>query len=678
MNFRPRMLVFFVLQISLCSSAVQAMDTVALLQQHCVDCHQGEKPPGGFDFSSYKSSAELLSQPALLLDVVNAIDTSLMPPLETSELSEQDRHAATQQARKLLHQAVLAGPPTQPTPIRRMTRFQYSNAVKDLLQLRIAVFSLPEQLAREYGNYYKPASKTMPSSLKVGNRALGKSQLIEPRLVGVTPYPQDLRAEHGFDNQADQLSLSPLLLEQFMELSQSVVNAANFDAKSVGVWPELFALPADVAPADLRPLIAERLRKFLTRAYRQPSNTSTVNRFTNYALGLIGDGADYTSAMKATVAGILASPRFFYIHQQADAQFTLASRLSFFLWGSIPDQPLLDSAARGELLDRSILAAHVDRMLLDVKSKRFCDSFPAQWLQLENIISSQPDPGKFPQFYFARYNASMHMVLEPLLLFETVLIEDKSILQFIHSDFSYRSITLKTWYDDADTVKHTGPGAITFDRVPITDMRQGGVITNAAIMTMTSAPDHTKPITRGAWFAHAILHAPPKPPPADVPPIDRNDKGQLESFTIREQLAMHRDKASCAGCHKKLDPLGFALENFDPVGKWRETYENGKTIDASGTLYSKYDFHNIVELKQALLQEQDRFAYAFTQHLLSFALGRKTTYQDTINIENIVAKAADDDYKLKTIITQLVLSEAFSPAEGLSADKQASIKEKRE
>ena len=156
-----------------------------------------------------------------------------------------------------------------------MTRFQYSNAVKDLLQLRIAVFSLPEQLAREYGNYYKPASKTMPSSLKVGNRALGKSQLIEPRLVGVTPYPQDLRAEHGFDNQADQLSLSPLLLEQFMELSQSVVNAANFDAKTVGVWPELFALPADDAPADLRPLIAERLRKFLTRAYRQPSNTST-------------------------------------------------------------------------------------------------------------------------------------------------------------------------------------------------------------------------------------------------------------------------------------------------------------------------------------------------------------------------------------------------------------------
>ena len=662
-----------ILAIGLFDSGIQASETLSFLENHCVDCHEGDEPAGNLDFAQFRKPKDLLAQPQVLLDILTAIDTSLMPPEESASLSNDERHSAVEHFREALHRAIQVSPPGKPVPMRRMTRFQYSNAVRDLFGLKIAVFTLPEQMVREYGNYYQPSTGKMPDMVTVGNRPLGKSQLIEPRLTGVTPYPQDLRAEHGFDNQADQLSMSPLLLEQFMALSQSILNASNFNNKSVGVWNDIFAAPVgDVL--KLNEIIADRLRMMLSLAFREDVSETTVQRFTKYTLTLIESGVDFTTAMKRTMAAILASPRFFYIHNHSDSQFAIASRLSFFLWGSIPDQALLASARNGELTTPAVLESHVDRMLLDRRSKRFCDSFPRQWLQLDSIISSAPNPKIYPQFYFARYNTSMHMAIEPLLLFETVLIEDKSILQFIHSDFSYRSSTLTTWYAKADKIQHSGPVTLKFNRVPITDERQGGVITNAAIMTMTSAADHTKPITRGAWFASTILHSPPKPPPADVPTIDRKPNAADEDLTIREQLAIHRDKASCAGCHKKIDPLGFALENFDPVGQWREQYKNGKSVDASGVLYNQHSFSNIVELKSALLTEKDRFAYAFSEHLLSFALGRRTTYRDTISLEQIVEQASQDDYQIKSVIKHLVTSPAFLQDGQKPAGNQLSIK----
>ncbi len=632
------------------------LDVVKFLKRNCVDCHQGKEAAANYDFTKLQTQNALIESPELLFEIRHAVSTSQMPPDETSELTSEARLKATQAIGHLLHQAITNKPATRPVAIRRMTRFQYSNSVRDLLGLKVSVFSLPEQVAREYGNYYQPETGKMPDVVKVGNRALGKSQLIEPRLEGITPYPQDLRAEHGYDNQADQLSLSPILLEQFLELSQSIVNASNFNAKTVGVWNDVFANPET---DDVENVIKERLRPLLQQAFRTKISEATLRRYSDYASSFLRDGTDFTTAMKATVGGILASPRFFYLQERPGDPFSLASRLSFFLWGSIPDLALIEAASIGVLGDPTVLASHVDRMLLDRRSKRFCDSFPAQWLQLETLISSEPAPDLFKQFYFLRYNGSMHMMLEPLLLFETVLIEDKSILQFIQSDFSYRSVMLKTWYAQADKIQHTGPGAVDFQRVPITGMREGGLITNAAIMTMTSAPNHTKPISRGAWFATTILHAPPKPPPADVPPIDRKANAVNESLTIREQLAVHRDNANCAGCHKKIDPFGFALESYNPVGQWRDVYPNGRRVDSSGTLYNKHNFDDIAGLKKALLKEKNRFATGFTQHLMSFALGRKVTYHDTIAIEEIINRTAADDFRLKAIIKHLVLSDAF-------------------
>ena len=190
---------------------------------------------------------------------------------------------------------------------------------------------------------------------------------------------------------------------------------------------------------------------------------------------------------------------------------------------------------------------------------------------------------------------------------------------------------------------------LNFKRQPVSDKRHGGVITNAAVMTMTSGPDETKPITRGAWIAGVIFNDPPEPPPADVPPLEPQEEG-AENLTIRERFAAHRERADCAGCHAKLDPLGFAFENFDPVGRWREKYENGRQVDASGTLFRRHRFSNVVEFKQAILEEKDRFTRAFAEHLLSFALGREITPADSPALDELVAQTISDDYRIRTLI----------------------------
>ena len=247
------------------------------------------------------------------------------------------------------------------------------------------------------------------------------------------------------------------------------------------------------------------------------------------------------------------------------------------------------------------------------------------------------------------------MKLEPLLVFETILVENRSIMELVHSDFSYRSDLLKKWYQGGRG--STPPTAIPFSRVEVDDIRQGGVITTLAAMTMTSSPTETKPITRGAWLATVLLNDPPEPPPADVPPLP-NDDPELDKKTIREQLSMHRENAACAGCHNQLDPLGFAFENYDPVGRWRDSYENDLAIDVGGELFGR-SFRNIEEFKQIVLAKDRLFAEAFTRHLLSYALGRALEPVDELSIADIVERSKDDGYPLRLVLQNIASSPAF-------------------
>ena len=685
MNFvHTERLLFVFVSLALCSSnahnltAEDRLDLKILktvVGKHCADCH------GADDYvEGDVNLVELIEKGSrgdvdLLQKIIHVIDRNEMPPEGEPELKVELRRSLLTELQSTFRQALAEQRAEHRTPIRRMNRFQYNNAVTDLFELKCIVFTLPERLMRDHDGYFQPQTGKMPDVVHVGNRPLGKSQMIEPRLAGVAAFPQDLRAEHGYDNQADHLSLSPLLMESFLKLGQSITESPDFTPKNVGIWKQFFASPA--SEFDFTKEVQSRLRPFLTRAFRRPVEEQTLDRYTKYVTGQIQRGTEFSQAMKMVAAAVISSPRFLYLYDSQTTNdtkasdnvqdgFALASRLSFFLWGSLPDDELLQLAASGKLRDRDVLIEQTERMLKDQKLKRFCDSFPAQWLQLDRLISSVPDRQRFPGFYFAKYRNSMHMMLEPLLVFETVLIENQPLTQLIDSDFTYRSSLLQEAYGDLQIstdqqLKGSGGNVtkLSFYRLPVNDRRNGGVITNAAVMTMTSGPERTQPITRGAWVASVIFNNPPKPPPADVPPLEENPGHDEEKLTLRERLAIHRQRADCKGCHEKIDPLGFALENYDPIGVWRDKYLNGRDVDVSGQLFRTHEFTDVVGFKDSVLAEKERFTRAFAGHLLSFALARELTAADQIAVEKIASATEKDEDRIQTMIKSVILSEPF-------------------
>lgn len=645
---------------------------MAVLQSSCVKCHGQEgKVKGKVNLLEIGSIAELAKHPELLAEVIDVIDFEEMPPEDEPLIAKPEREKFLAELRGLRRSSASAKKVFPHTPIRRMNRFQYDNAVVDLFGLKGVVFSLPERMMREHKDYFKPHTGKMSDSVTVGSRPLGKSQMIEKRLSGVAPFPQDLRAEHGYDNRGDHLSLSPLLMESFLKLAQSIVESNDFNPRDVGIWAGFFQAPA--TGVDVRAEVRSRLDEFLTRAFRRKVEAGVLDRYAAHVGTQLDGGHTFTAAMKSVAAAAISSPRFLYLYDsssnsdgsEAIDDSELASRLSFFLWGSIPDQVLLDLAAAGDLSNPKVLDAQIGRMLKDQKLKRFCDSFPSQWLQLERIISSAPDRKKFPGFYFSKYLDSMHMMLEPLLLFETVLIENQSVVQLIDPDFTYRSGLLQDAYAElavgGSKAKRKGGGVtqLNFQRLPVTDRRTGGVITNAAVMTMTSGPERTQPITRGAWVAGVIFNNPPEPPPADVPALGEKPPAGEEHLTLRERLSAHRQRADCKGCHEQIDPLGFALENFDPVGRWRTKYENGREVDMSGILFREHEFGNVIEFKDAILAEKDRFTRGLAGHLLSFSLARELGAADQIALDEIASVTAADGYRMQTLLKQVIMSEPF-------------------
>jgi len=640
---------------------------------HCIQCHgKNGKTKGDVDLLQIKNEENLQDQPELLTQLSEVLKFNEMPPEGEPQLDSASKDLLLNNIKLLLNESKKhPSPGADQTSLRRLNRFQYNNAVVDLFDLRCVVFSLPEQMMREHRNYFQPETGQMPEKVTVGSRPLGKSQMIEKRLAGVVPFPQDLRAEHGFDNRIDHLSLSPLLLESFLGLAQSIVESEDFNPDNVGIWDTFFATPKD--QTDLSETIRTRLQPFLKRAFRKPPTTHTIDRYADYVETQLNQDVPFTEAMKAVASSVLSSPKFLYLfnHTPSDGSsetdstdFNLASRLSFFLWGSLPDQRLLDLANEGRLSHPETLEAEFQRMLRDQRLKRFCDSFPSQWLQLERIISSAPNPDKFPGFYYLKYRDSMHMMLEPLLVFETILIENRPITQLIDSDFTYRSALLQEAYGSLvigelpDRVP-TEVTILNFHRLPVTDRRNGGVITTAAVMAMTSGPDRTKPITRGAWLTSVLFNKPPEPPPADVPPLSEQPAAGEENLTLRERLAQHRERSDCKGCHEKIDPLGFALENYDVVGNWRTHYENGREVDMSGKLFRKHTFTNAIEFKDALLAEKDLFTRGLAGHLLSFALSRALTPADEEALDQIVAATKEDDYRIQTLLKSIIFSQPF-------------------
>ncbi|MDE0821215.1 MAG: DUF1592 domain-containing protein, partial [Opitutales bacterium] len=454
-----------------------------VFKQSCVKCH-GEKGKvkGKVNLLEINTLNDLLADPERLEAIVVVIRDEEMPPEDEPPLPNAQRKQMLAHLEELLSESIRQNTSFAHAPIRRMNRFQYANSVKDLLQLKVEVYSLPERMMRDRSNYFRPETGRMPDSMNISSRPLGKSGLIEPRLAGVAPFPQDPRAEHGFANRGDHLSLSPFLMETFLALSRSIVESPTFNAGSCGIWKTFFEPPPE--GTDIPKIVRERLQPFLGKAFRRPVEEEVLDRYTRHVAGLAQSGESFTNSMKQAVSGVLASPRFLYLYDRfGDSgstgmvdDYELASRLSFFLWGSLPDEKLMEAAKSGRLSEPKMLEVQVNRMLKDQRLKRFCDSFPSQWLQLDRIISSVPDVQKYPDFYYAppNYRTTMDMMMEPLLIFETILIENRSIMELIDSDYSFRSTRLAKWYDPEVNGKLGGPVTMGFKRVPVKNRRQGG------------------------------------------------------------------------------------------------------------------------------------------------------------------------------------------------------------
>lgn len=394
------------------------------------------------------------------------------------------------------------------------------------------------------------------------------------------------------------------------------------------------------------------------RAYRQTaSQTDSARVMEFYEQGR--RTGSFEAAIESAVQRILASPKFVFRVERdpADAapgavarvsSLEMASRLSFFLWSSIPDDELLQVAAQGKLKDPAIFNRQVRRMLDDSKSDALVSNFAGQWLQLRNVRNVQPNTDEFPDF---DDNLRQSLRRETELLFESIVHEDRNVLDLLTADYTFVNERLARHYGIPDIY------GSRFRRVHVADEERRGLLGQGSILALTSHAERTSPVVRGKWILENILGMPVPPPPPDVPPLKANQEGE-KPRTMREQMAEHRANAVCASCHKIMDPVGFALENFDAVGAWR-SQDAGQRIDASGELADGTKVDGIAGLRKALVSRPELFANTLTEKLLTYALGRGLDYRDMPAVRAIVRDAARQDYRFSSILFGVVHSVPF-------------------
>jgi hypothetical protein len=395
-------------------------------------------------------------------------------------------------------------------------------------------------------------------------------------------------------------------------------------------------------------------RKILTslsrQAYRRPVTAADIDPLMKlFATGRT-DGSTFEAGIEMALTGLLVSPDFLFRVEHSNGRvgdLELASRLSFFLWSSIPDEELLQIAERGKLHDPAVLRQQTLRMLGDPKSQALLDNFAGQWLHLRNIAEWHPDPMKYPQFDDSLRHAFER---ESSLFFENIVREDRSVLELIDADYTFVNERLARYYGI------TGVYGSYFRRVPVSGKMRGGVLTQGGVLMVTSYPTRTSPVLRGKWILENILGAPPPPPPPNVPQLEENAVGSPKS--LREQLEKHRASAACASCHSRLDPLGFSLENFDGVGRYRAE-EGGSPIDASGSMTNGTTVTGPGGLKRVILDRKDEFVEVMAGKLLTYALGRGLEYYDQPTLRQIRREMAANNERFSSLVLGVVNSVPF-------------------
>jgi mono/diheme cytochrome c family protein len=579
------------------------------LNTYCTDCHGAKKMKGGINFApalKNPGGPSFIKQWKLSLANVRAHD---MPP---DDVDKQPTEAERQMFVDWVGTIkFLSRKDPGPFVIRRLTKVEYGNTLHDL-------FGVDPAVARE--------------------------------------LPDEVFGE-GYLN-----TLSPLQSEQYLGIANDVLARilAPAGAPPTEVQKRLFGEPP--APGvDLRAAAKNVARSLARKAYRRPATEAELD----VLLGVFDlarqNKLAYPAALRLMLKATLVSPQFLFITPAKEAEsgqtivplddYQLASRLSYLLWATMPDAELSALADGGKLHEPAVLKAQVKRLLADQRSRALFDGFGSQWLGLGELKGKTFDTAKFPQMT-TEMRAAMDD--EARLFFDSIVRENHSVISFVDSDYTFLNGTLATLYGLEKSV--TGP---QMRKVTLTDANRGGILGMPGILATTSFPNRTSAVKRGVWVLEQVLgeHVPPAPP--NVPPLEKQDKNKVGNMTLRQRTELHRTNAVCANCHKILDPIGFGLENFDAIGRWRDKDDSGGAIDAAGELPGGKRFSSPKELKVIIAARKDELARNLTEKLLAYALCRQLEGYDEIVVDHLMETIAKDGYRMQTLISEIVTSYPF-------------------
>jgi mono/diheme cytochrome c family protein len=580
------------------------------VKTYCAHCHGQNRQKGGIKFQPALNNPGNADSAKRWKQALAAVKTHDMPPEDQEKQpTDEERQKFPDWIAKIKYLS-----PKDPGSfvIRRLTKTEYANTLHDLLGVDPAI------------------ARDLPDEV-----------------IGA-----------GYLN-----TLSPLQSELYLAIANEALDRvlAPEDAPPTRVQERLFGNPPEPG-ADPRAAARHVATGLARTAYRRPPSAAELDVLMDVFDLARENKLSYGASLRLMLKAVLVSPQFLFITPADDAtsddgivpldDHQLASRLSYLLWSTMPDPELAALADRGTLHEPEILKAQVNRLLEDDRSRALFDGFGAQWLGLENLEDKTFDPVRFPQMTPEIRSA---MIDEARLFFGSIVRENRNVVTFVDGDYTFLNETLATLYGMEESV--TGP---EMRRVKLQNANRGGILAMPGILATTSFPGRTSPVKRGVWVLEQVLGEHVPPPPPNVPALEKQDRKTIENLTLRQRTELHLTDAVCANCHRILDPIGFGLENFDAIGRWREQDDAGGTIDAAGELPGGKHFTSPAELKAIIAGRAGDLARNLTQKLLSYTLCRQLEGYDEIVVDQLMKTMAGDGYRMRTLITEIVASYPFT------------------
>ncbi len=630
-----------------------------MLAAKCQQCHDVESASGGVELESVATAEVAMTRYRMWRKVVEQVSARTMPPDGETPLTDGEKQQLLSWIRTAFD---TTGKPDPGPPLtRQLTREEYSRTMRDLLRF-----------------WHDPAGQAgIPHESVVdgyANRAGG--QVLENVLLERYFTAADLSLERLFTDgntggPRQAIGISRDVQELAAEWDKHLSAAReSSDAPSVRRTSSPSNPPTDGLPVRRTELRDEGkasrqvLASFMRRAFRRPVADVEVERYALLADGALEDGDDFSLALRKAMKPVLVSPHFLLRIERGPetpgevvrvTDHELAVRLSYFLWGTMPDDELFAAADRGDLSQADGLEKEVRRMLAHHKADSLTHEFLTKWLQLPQIHKSLPNQNNFPTFTRSLRDS---MERETWLFCDNLRKEDRSVLELLDSDYTFVNRELAEHY------RLPNPPQKDFEKVTLRpEDHRGGLLGMAGFLTMTSHTDRTKPTARGKWILEVLLGSPPPPPPANAGSFAPPEKDRPEPATFREKLAQHAADPNCVACHQRIDPLGFALENYDAIGSWRDSV--GETpIDNVGTLPGVGEFRGVDGLRSILRDRQPQFVRNLVEQTLTYALGREVSYYDEPSIAAITEALQQDDYRFSRLILEVVKSYPFQNRRG--------------